>query len=309
MKYLNLIRYKNLLMIAFMQLIVLYGFLKLQNLELALAIWQYLLLVVSTVCIAAGGYIINNIFDQNTDLENKPNNVIVGKSISEGLAYNLYVAFTLIGVCIGFYLSNVILKPNFLLFFIIPSALLYIYATSLKQMMIVGNVIVAFMLSFSIIIVGIFMIFPNTLKFDGNYEVLSTVLSVLLDFAIIAFVINFIREIVKDLEDINGDYNQGMKTLPIVLGASRTSKIVFALSFIPIIMILYYVYKNLFELLYATMYILGFIIGPLLYFTIKVWSAKTKKDFHHLSNVLKLVIFFGIIAIAVIGLNMKYHVA
>ncbi|MEO8515494.1 MAG: geranylgeranylglycerol-phosphate geranylgeranyltransferase [Flavobacterium sp.] len=307
MKYLNLIRYKNLIMIALMQLIVLYGFLKLKDIDLALTIWQYLLLILSTVSIAAGGYIINNIFDQNTDLENKPNNVIVGKSISEGLAYNLYVGFTLTGVCIGFYLSHVILKPNFLLFFIIPSALLYIYATSLKQIMIIGNVIVALMLSFSILIVGIFMVFP---AMDEQSKVqYTTLLSILLDFAIIAFVINFLREIVKDLEDINGDYNQGMQTLPIIIGVSRTSKIVFGLSFIPIIMILYYVYYNLFELLYATLYILGFIIGPLLYFTNKIWSAKTKKDFHHLSNVLKLVIFFGIISIAVIGINMKYHVA
>lgn len=307
MKYLNLIRYKNLLMIALMQLVILYGFLKLQNIILALAIWQYILLVISTVCIAAGGYIINNIFDQNTDLDNKPDNVIVGKSISEALAYNLYVGFTLVGVCIGFYLSNLILRPNFLLFFIIPAALLYIYATSLKQIMIVGNVIVAFMLSFSIIIVGIFMVFPAT---DAENKIeMTTVLSVLLDFAIIAFIINLIREMVKDLEDINGDYNQGMQTLPIVLGASRTTKLVFALSFIPILAILYYVYNNLFELLYATLYIFGFIVGPLLYFTIKIWAAKNKKDYYHLSTVLKLTIFFGILSIAVIGLNMKYHVA
>ncbi len=294
-------------MIALMQLIILYGFLKLQNITLALAIWQYILLVISTVCIAAGGYIINNIFDQNTDLDNKPDDVIVGKSISEALAYNLYVGFTLVGVCIGFYLSNLVLRPNFLLFFIIPAALLYIYATSLKQIMIVGNVIVAFMLSFSIIIIGIFMVFPAT---DAENKIeMTTVLSVLLDFAIIAFIINFIREMVKDLEDINGDYNQGMQTLPIVFGVSRTTKLVFALSFVPILSILYYVYNNLFELLYATLYIFAFIVGPLLYFTIKIWTAKTKKDYHHLSTVLKLTIFFGILSVAVIGLNMKYHVA
>lgn len=307
MKYLNLIRFKNLIMIALMQLILLFGFLKLKNIDLALAIWQYYLLVLSTVCIAAGGYIINNIFDQNTDLENKPYKVVVGKSISEGLAYNLYVGFTLTGVCIGFYLSHVILRPNFLLFFIIPSALLYIYATSLKQMMLIGNAIVALMLSFSIVIVGIFMVFPT--MDEQNKTQINTLLSILLDFATIAFVINFLREIVKDMEDVNGDYNQGMKTLPIVIGVSRTSKIVFGLSFIPVAMILYYVYTNLFSLFFATIYILGFIVGPLLYFILKIWTAKTKKDFHHLSTVLKLVILFGIISIAVIGLNIKYNVA
>ncbi|SFA71275.1 4-hydroxybenzoate polyprenyltransferase [Flavobacterium swingsii] len=294
-------------MIALMQLIVLFGFLKMQNIELALALWQYYLLIISTVCIAAGGYIINNIFDTNTDLDNKPNDVVVGKSVSESLAYNLYVTFTLIGVCIGFYLSNVIMKPSFLLFFIIPSALLYIYATSLKQIMIVGNVVIASLLSFSIIIIGIFMIIPATDEI--NKKAMSTVLSVLFDFATIAFIINFIREIVKDLEDTKGDENQGMQTLPVILGTSKTSKLVFVLSFIPIMCILYYVYNYLFNLQYATIYILVFLVGPLLYFMIKIWSAETKKDFHHLSNVLKLVVFFGIISIAVIGINMKYYVA
>lgn len=294
-------------MIALMQVIVVFGFLKLQNLEVALANWQFALLVFATVCIAAGGYIINNIFDTDTDLDNKPNDVLIGKSISETLAYNLYVTFTLIGVCIGYYLSNVIIKPSFLLFFIIPSALLYIYATSLKQMLLVGNIVIACLLSFSIIIIGIFMIIPATDL--ENKKAMSTVLSVLFDFAIIAFIINFIREIVKDLEDIIGDKKQEMQTLPIILGVAKTSKIVFTFSFVPIICIIYYVYNYLFQLQYSTIFILGFLVGPLIYFSIKIWSAETKKDFHHLSNVLKLVIFFGIISIAVIGLNMKYYVA
>jgi 4-hydroxybenzoate polyprenyltransferase len=294
-------------MLAFMQLIFCYGFFKIEKIEVALANWQYLLLILSTVCIAAGGYIINNIQDQDSDLINKPKDVVVGKSISEGLAYNLYVGFTLTGVCIGFYLSNVVLKPGFLLVFILPSALLYIYATSLKQMMIIGNITVAAMISWSIIIIGIFMIFPATA--DDNRAQMRVIFSVLIDYAIIAFMINFIREIVKDLEDIDGDYNQGMRTLPIVLGESNTRKLIFALSFIPVICILLYVYNYLFQLQYATVYILGFIIGPLLYFSIKILSAKSKKEYNHLSNVLKLIVFFGIVSIMVIALNKLYYVA
>ena len=307
MKYLKLIRYKNLILLAFMQLIFCFGFLKLEKIDLSLANWQYILLVLSTVCIAAGGYIINNIMDQDSDLENKPKDVVVGVSISETVAYNLYIGFTLVGVCIGYYLSNVIMRPSFLLVFILPSALLYIYATSLKQIMIIGNVVVASMLSLSIIIIGLFMIFPAT--YDGNVEKMRVVFSVLIDYAIIAFIINFIREIVKDLEDINGDSLQGMKTLPIVFGEDKTRKLVFILSFVPIIFIIYYVNNYLFQLQYATVYILGFIVGPLLYFMIKIWSAKTKKEYHHLSNILKLIILFGTISIMIIALNKQYYVA
>ena len=306
MKYLKLIRYKNLLMLAFMQLIFCFGFLKLEKIDLSLANWQYILLVLSTVCIAAGGYIINNIMDLDSDLENKPNDVVVGVSISENMAYNLYIGFTLIGVCIGYYLSNVIMRPSFLLVFILPSALLYIYATTLKQIMIVGNMVVASMLSLSILIIGLFMIFPAT--YEGNVEKMRVVFSVLIDYAIIAFIINFIREIVKDLEDIAGDVQQGLRTLPIVIGENKTRKLVFILGFVPTILIIYYVYNYLFQLQYATVYILGFIVGPLLYFIIKIWSARTKKEYHHLSNVLKLIIFFGIISIMIIALNKLYYV-
>lgn len=307
MKYLNLIRYKNLLLLAFMQLVILFGFLKMQDIPLALALWQYYLLIMATVCIAAGGYIINDIMDQDVDGINKPKKAIVGHTISENFAYNLYVAFSIVGVGIGFYLSKIIGRPNFVTVFILCAALLYIYSTSFKQIMIVKNIVVAFLLAFSILIIDLFMIFPAT---DiSNREQMFPVFSVLIDFSIIAFIINLLREMVKDLEDVNGDYNNGIQTLPVALGVSRTTKLVFVLSFVPIISILYYMYVNLFELQLATVYILGFIIGPLLYFSIKIWSAKSKKDYSHLSDVLKGIIFFGIIAIAIIGINMKYYAA
>ncbi|WP_310559626.1 geranylgeranylglycerol-phosphate geranylgeranyltransferase [Flavobacterium sp.] len=307
MKYLKLIRYQNLIMLALMQLIFRYGFLELQHIPLALADWQYILLVLATACIAAGGYVINNIFDVETDSENKPENVIVGKFISETKAYNLYIGFTFIGVAMGFYLSNVINKPSFASIFIVIAATLYFYATSLKQSLLIGNVVVALLLSFSLIIIGIFDLFPITN--DENRHVMGLLFGILLDYAIFAFIINFIREMVKDLQDIEGDLNQGMNTLPIVLGAEKTTKLVFGLSFIPIILILNYISTNLFayQLIYGTLYGLVFILAPLLYFTIKIWSAKASQDFHHLSIILKWVLFFGILSIVIISLNIKYN--
>lgn len=305
--FFKLIRYPNLILLAFMQFVFRYGFLKTQNVPLSLANWQYVLLVLSTVLIAAGGYVINDIFDQDTDHENKPKEVIIGKSISESMAYNIYVALNITGVGIGFYLSNVIMKPGFASLFILIAAMLYFYAVSLKQMLLVGNIIVAMMLSFSIIIIGVFDLFPAT--YEGNQQQMANLFSILTDYAIMAFIINFIREIVKDLEDINGDYNQGMSTLPIFLGKERTSKLVFILSFIPLLILMYYIntYYMANNLYIATVYTLLFIVGPLIYFTIKMGTAKNKKDFHHLSKVLKTVILFGIISIAVVSLNIKYY--
>lgn len=307
MKYIKLIRYQNLLMLALMQLIFRYGFLELQNIPLALADWQYVLLVLATVCIAAGGYIINNIFDVETDSENKPENVIVGKSITETNAYNLYIGFTIIGVAIGFYLSNVIGKPSFASIFIVIAATLYFYATSLKQSLLIGNIIVALLLSFSVIIIGLFDLYPVTNQ--DNRAVMGLLFSILIDYAVFAFIINFIREIVKDLEDIAGDSNMGMNTLAIYFGVSKTTKIVFGLSLIPVLLIINYINSYLFasNLFIGTLYGIVFILAPLLYFTIKIWSATTTKDFHHLSTVLKWILFFGILSIVVISLNIKYN--
>ncbi|MDI1304818.1 MAG: geranylgeranylglycerol-phosphate geranylgeranyltransferase [bacterium] len=305
MNFLKLIRYQNLLMLAFMQLVFRYGFFKFQNISLALNDLQYGLLVLSTVLLAAGGYVINNIFDQDTDTINKPNNVIVGKSISEAKAYNIYVALNCIGVGIGFYLSNVIQKPGFASIFILIAATLYFYATSLKQMMLIGNIIVALLLAFSVIIIGVFDLYPAT--YEGNQQEMAVIFSILLDYALFTFILNFIREIVKDLEDVNGDYNQGMNTLPIAIGINRTSKIVFALSFIPVLAILFYINNYLFQLQFATLYLMLSVLGPLLYFTFKIWNAKTKNDFHKLSLLLKWILLFGIVSIVVITLNMHYN--
>ena len=303
MAFLNLIRYRNLLMLAMMQLIFRYGFLKLQAVPLALNDWQYLLLVLATVCIAAGGYLINNVFDQGTDSHNKPADVIVGTKISETKAYNYYIALNIIGVGSGFYLSNYIQKPGFAALFVVIAATLYLYASTFKRSLLVGNFIVALLLAMSVVVVGIFDLYPIiTIE---NRPLMATIFQVLLDYALFAFMINLIREIVKDLEDVNGDYNSGMNTLPIAVGVARTSKIVFWISLIPIACLLYYIQSYIFHLLYATIYCLLFIVAPLIYFTIKMWSATTQKQFAHLSTVLKWVMFFGILSIYIITLNIK----
>lgn len=294
-------------MLAFMQLLFRFDFFELQHISLALNHWQYALLVLSTVLIAAAGYVINDIFDQDTDNINKPTKVIVGKSISENNAYSIYAALNITGVCIGFYLSNVIMKPSFATVFILIAATLYIYATSLKQMPIIGNIVIATVLSISVVIIGVFDIFPATTSV--NQPLMANLFSILLDYAIFAFMINLLREMIKDIEDIKGDDQQGMRTLPIVIGTDKTTKLIFVLTFVPIIALFLYV-NNYFvsnNLFLATTYSFIFILGPLLYFVVKIWTAKTKQDFHILSSLLKWILFFGILSIIIITLNIKYN--
>jgi 4-hydroxybenzoate polyprenyltransferase len=294
-----------------MQLFFRYGFLAQQDVPLVLKDWQYALLVLATVLIAAAGYVINDIMDQETDLTNKPNDVIVGKSISEDTAYYIYFALTISGVLIGYYLSNYVNKTSFFGIFIIISVLLYLYATSFKQIAVVGNLIVAFVLGLSVVIIGMFDIIPllSFVSVDQSIN-LQTLLGIILDYAIFAFFINFIREIVKDLEDIDGDYNQGMNTLPIAIGKERTAKIVSVFAAIATLVLLWYVNKNLMDskLFWASAYCLLLVISPMLFITVKSWTAKSKKEFRLLSSVLKMIIFFGILSVLIISLNIKYNV-
>ncbi|WP_295338007.1 geranylgeranylglycerol-phosphate geranylgeranyltransferase [Flavobacterium sp.] len=310
MKFLKLIRYQNLLLIALMQLVLRYGFLKQQNVPLTLSDWQYGLLVLATLLIAAAGYVINDIMDQETDQTNKPNKVIVGKTISEDLAYNLYFGLNIAGMLIGYYLADFVNKTSFFGVFIISSALLYLYATSLKQIAVIGNVIVALILGLSVIVVGMFDVLPMMTYVDVElWAKMKVILSILLDYAIFAFIINLIREIVKDAQDYEGDNLEGMRTLPIVIGMAKTSKVIFVIGLVATLLLFWYINDNLMEnkLYVAVVYSLVAVVGPMVFFLIKTWSAKTKQDFALLSTILKFVIFFGILSILVITFNIKFN--
>lgn len=299
MKYLHLFRWKNLLMIALVQILIKYAlfepFLNTTNLSITLNWFGFSLLVLATVSLAAAGNVINDVFDVETDMVNKPEKVLVGKTISEKTAYNLFIVLNVIGVGIGFYLSNLIGRSGFSALFIIVSALLYIYASYLKQMVLVGNLVISLLVAFSIVIVGLYELLPAITP--ENQLTQTTFFEILLDYAKFAFLINFIREIAKDLEDIDGDHKAGMNTLPIAIGRERASKVLFALLFIPVLGVAYYVLENLYKHQLAIGYFLVLVIGPLIYLCIKAFSAKTKKDFHHISQILKLVMLFGMLSL------------
>jgi 4-hydroxybenzoate polyprenyltransferase len=305
--YLKLIRYRHLLLLAFMQLIFRYGFLKLQNIPLALADWQYILLVFSTLFLAAGGSIINAIFQQDSDSENKPDCQVVGKFISENTAYNLYAAFTFTGVSIGFYLSNVIQKSNFAILFILIASTLYFYASSMKNSILIGNIIVAFTTSIYLLLIGLFDLLPTT--FEANQTVMGIHFSILFDYAVFTFIIAFLIELVSDIENTKGDTSQGLSTLAVVIGFSKAKNTVLTLSLIPILCVVYYLKVYLFDakLLYSFIYGLIFIVTPLIYFSIKIFKANEPKEFRHLNIILKCILFFAYLSIFVISLNIQNH--
>ena len=291
----NLIRWKNLIIIALAQLLIKYALLEPFGVQTHLDFLGILLLILATICIAAAGNIINDINDIETDFVNKPNKIIIGKSVSEKTAYTLFITLNLVGVGIGFYLSHLINKAPFFSIFVIISILLYIYATYLKRTLLIGNIVISILVALSILIVGVFELLPAITP--QNKQIQFTFFKVIIDYAMFAFIINFLREIAKDIEDIDGDYKAGMNTLPIALGRERAKNILTLLNFIPLVIIIFYIVSTLYKQPIAVGYFLMFVIAPLLYTTIKTFNAETKKDFNNLSNMYKLVMLFGTLSL------------
>lgn len=293
--WLRLIRFQNLFIIILTQVLIKYALFETFGITITLSAFGFFLLCLATVCIAAGGNIINDIYDQETDRINKPQKQIIGKKISEKSAFTGYIVFTILGVGIGFYLSNLIGRPGFSALFIVISALLYLYATYLKNIAVAGNILVSSLVAMVIIIMGLFELLPAITP--QNQQTQSIIFSILLDYALFAFLINWLREMVKDQEDVNGDYNTGRSTLSVVLGLSRTNTVIFAVGLIPLISVIFYISEYLYTNLAAVLYALLLIVGPLLYFLIQVLSAKIRKQFSRLSLILKLIMVFGLLSV------------
>jgi 4-hydroxybenzoate polyprenyltransferase len=292
---LNLIRWKNLLMIALVQLLIKYAFLEPFGATMSLDTFGIFLLIIATISIAAAGNIINDINDIETDVVNKPNKIIVGKSISEKTAYNLFIILNVLGVGVGYYLSNSVGRSGFFSLFVIISVLLYVYSTYLKQLFLVGNIVISVLVSLSILIVGVFELIPNITEQNQTIQLLY--FKTILNYAYMAFILNLIREIAKDVEDIDGDSKTGMNTLPIIIGVEKAKYILFGLSVLTLSIIGYYVIDSLYKNQVAVIYFLLFIIAPLLYLCIKIVSAKTKSDYTNISNILKLIMLFGMLSL------------
>ncbi|MCD2259661.1 geranylgeranylglycerol-phosphate geranylgeranyltransferase [Psychroserpens luteolus] len=292
---LNLIRWQNLVMIIIAQMLIKYAFFEHFNALTALDTLHFIILVVATICIAAAGNIINDIYDVETDTINKPDKVLIGKHVSEKLAYNLFFALNIIGILLSLYLSHSVGKSSFFSIFVMISIALYMYASYLKGTVLFGNILISFLVAMSLLVVGIFDILP--VMVPENKPLLSPFLDKLIDYAIFAFLINLIREIIKDIQDVDGDYKASMNTLPIVLGRDRATKIAFAVSMIPIGAVIYFVITYLYQYQVAIGYFLLCIIAPLIYATIKIFGAEHQQHYKHISTIYKLIMLFGILSL------------
>ncbi|MCK5824302.1 MAG: geranylgeranylglycerol-phosphate geranylgeranyltransferase [Ichthyobacteriaceae bacterium] len=305
MKYLQLIRWKNLIILAYILYVIKYAFINILDIPSALNNFQYALFTLSIILITASGYVINDIEDVAIDKINKPEKLIISKYINDDLAFNVYFGINAIGLALGFYISYAINKVNFAFIFVLASILLYQYAINLKKVFIANNFIIAVLSGLSIFMVALFDIFP--MLDSDNVILISQAFKIILIVSGFAFITTLIREIIKDAEDVVGDKKFGVKTLPIILGISTTKNIVFALTLIPISAILYFIFNFIIDQTIPLTYLLIFVVLPLIYFEYKLVKAQNKKDFTELSTIIKAVMFTGISVILIFTLTLKLN--
>ena len=297
--FLKLIRWKNLLLIIYVYLLIKFLLFPSFSIETALSLFQFFILLLSIVLITAAGYIINDIEDVISDKINKPKKLIVSKVISIEKALQWYKITNTLGIALGILFCLNIGNPTFSFIFIGTPLLLYFYAKKLKSKPFIGNFIVAFLIGFSIFILAIFE-FGFLIKNEPKHLAFNIIIAL----SIFAFFTNLTREIIKDIEDINGDYALKMKTLPIVLGVTRAKNIALITCIFPIglLLIIFLNYSELYK--YTMLYLLITVFLPLLYTAIKLFSIKKKKNFKKISTILKITMFLGISSLIIFS---KFH--
>lgn len=289
--FLKLIRWSNLLTIFIAQFTFIFCVFPTNQNNDFTSLLNFILLASSTILIAAGGYIINDVFDIECDKINKPNKVFIPTPIKSKTAKIYYVIFSLTGLIFGTILSFRISIPNAAYLFIGIIILLYAYSKKLQKLPFIGNFLISVLVASNTLIL-LLLIETNT---DNSYETI-----LLFQFSFFAFFINLIREIIKDIQDINGDYNVGMHTLPILLGKKRTKKIIYIISIVPIYFMIRFCLDKLHSKLFFQIIYTLLILVPLSYFYFSLFHATKKKQFQFLSTLLKGILILGLLFLLII---------
>jgi len=259
--------------------------------------WNFILLVVSSVLIAAAGYIINDYFDINIDQINKPTANVVDKIVSRRWAMAWHFVLSGVGILLSAWVAWrtgfwYILLGNFMCVL-----LLFGYSVSLKRKLLFGNILISLLTAWVILVIGLAEFTSPVLTSSKIVEASGKIIRLSLLYAGFAFISSLIREAIKDIEDLQGDERYGCRTMPIVWGVNA-AKVYIAVWLVVILalLVILQVYVARFEWWWAMVYSIVFIIGPFVLIFFQLYKAKDQKDYHRLSNWTKLVMLTGILS-------------
>lgn len=306
---LKVVRFKNLLIVAatlyLMRYCIIQPLLHIKNLELQLNDFNFLLLTLATVFITAGGYVINDYFDTRTDLVNRPQTVIVGRSLSRRVAIILHIILNIIGVLLGLVVSISIGKPILSLLFVLVAGLLWFYSTTYKRQFLLGNLMVA-ILTATVPLIALLFELPRLYtvywKMVASFELKLGIITYWVGgYALFAFLLTLVREIIKDIEDFEGDQVFGRNTIPVFLGKKVARTVAASLIFFTLISLVFlfarylnYLPSGKFDY-YTLIYFIVALVIPICILLIMLLTAENKEDYHRASRLNKLIMLFGLL--------------
>lgn len=297
--YIYITRPKNLFLAGFTQFII-YHFLfeKVQQ-NLALSGHLLYLFILDTILIAAGGYIINDIFDYKTDKVNKPEKAYISKDISLKNAILYYSLILSLGFVISIYIAIVTDNIPLLSLYPLACGLLYVYSKKLKNTVLTGNIVVSAFVSF---VPGVILIAERDLIFERSVpDFQNLVIQLFIFYLVFSFIVNLIREIIKDIEDENGDGLNGYMTLPIKYGIPVAKMWCIFLSLVTIIsLVVWMSLTNIFVDFRLKVYLMLMVAAPLVIIIQILTKTTQKRDFSKISTILKWTMLAGLGALILI---------
>ena len=298
MSWMRLIRWPNLAITAMIFAVFRYGFLYPLNVSTSLSDLKYFMLFLSVALVMAGGYIINDIHDRKADRINKKGKNVIGSKISETQARYTYWILSISGMLLGYFMGYTVGIKSIGSIHLIAFFLLWTYSTDFKHRPLLGNLVVSTLAGLVILVIPLFDVVPANRAIIEEYQVLFMIFGA---YALFAMWNTLIRELIKDVEDVEGDKRTGSRTLAILYGQKTSRILIIVLIALQILALLYpaYLFR---ENWMALAYILIMLIFPLAILILLVGRAQERKDWHTASNLSKLIMVLGIFSVVVITL-------
>ena len=323
--YLNnifkIIRWKNLVIISLSQIFIKFFFIDFFIQKDQLLNENFVILLIVTILIAASGYIVNDIYDYNLDQINKPEKVVLGKFLKSRDAIIIYMMFNCLAIVLSIFLCMKIEQEIYILVFLLIIYCLWLYSKKLKKHKTIGNILIAFFISLSILNVPLFS-YKNILSDDRFFVFL--IISI---FSVLAFLINLKREIIKDIEDIEGDKIHKVKSLPIIFGTKKSKLVTIIIGIILMLaissLITFQILMLRSDLLldvggnqfsnpqiwganYISIIYMFIILIMFFYVELLILNATTKTNFTKASKLLKYLMLLSLLSIPVFSLTHFY---
>ncbi len=302
MYFFRIVRFQNLLIVAFTQYLLQYAVLMpalwKSNIPPALNKTAFFLLVLTTVLLAAGSYLINDLVDYEADKVNKPEKTFVQEQISTQNVQILYWFLTIFGFGVSIYLARVVQQPQQLLIYPVAVVLLRWYSLFFKKTVLLGNIVVAIFCAF---VTAVILYAERGSIQSLNFAAPKTALEVVAIFGsyiLFSFLTTMLREIIKDCEDVAGDRAASYFTLPVAYGTPIAKSV--ALFFGVLLLLLLCASLSLSAVgFYKKIYVVALLILPNLYILFLIAQAKSKTNFSKISLLSKLLMVAGLMYLVV----------